>query len=294
MAHALPTLAWWDAGDSPATLWAGIDAAKQRLDGLQAMAMFSKRSLLAFVLIFNKLESTLPAKYDERAIYQLLEEELDCTQDSEPEGAPTVRWPAEGGGSNWATRQQMLQSLKAAKYLCSPLSIPLSVERICMAHKLMMWGAIEDDGTLLAAGQLRTTPAYSGTGYVYLEADTIPKRLQQIVDNFNAVESSTDAVPSHLAAELLYRFVTLHPFKNGNGRMGRLLAAYAARAAGVPFMLHLSNGHSKAPQHYQQVLRHADNHARDTSSLQSFILECMHLQWQNAVTYAGEGGHACC
>lgn len=254
------------------------------------MAMFRKRTLLAFVFMFNKLEGTLPASFNDWATYQRLEAELDSTQDSEPDGAPTVHWPAEGGGSTCATGQQLLQSLKAVKYLCSPLRVPLSVEHICTAHKLMMWGAVEDDGMLLAAGQFRTTPAHSGTGYVYPPADTIPQGLQQIVDDFNAAAGSTDAVPSQLAAELLYRFVTLHPFQNGNGRMCRLLAAYAACAAGVPFILHLHNGHRKARQHYLQVLRHADKHAGDTSRLQSFILECMHFQWQNAVAFAGVRG----
>jgi fido (protein-threonine AMPylation protein) len=294
VAHALPRLAWWDTEDTAATLWAGIDAAQQRLNGASAMAMFGRRSLLAFVLVSNRLEGTLPARYVDKAIYQLLEDELDSTQDSEPEEEPKAHWPADGGGSSPETRRQLLQSLKAAKYLCgSPPSKLLSVERICTAHKLLMMGAVEEDGTLLAAGQLRTEPSHSGTGYVYPDAATIPEGLQQIVDEFNAAASAPNAVPTHLAAELLYRFVTLHPFQNGNGRMCRLLAAYAARAAGVPFMLHLSNGRSKASQHYQQVLRHADNHWRDTSRLQSFILECLHFQWQNAVAYAGEGPHAC-
>lgn len=256
------------------------------------MTTFGRQTLLLFVFKFNKLEGTLPSGYNDMAVYPLLEEELDGMREEDLEAAPPLTWPAEGGGSTQATKQQLLQSLKAVKYMCSPLKVPLSVERICTAHKLLMWGAVEDDGTLLAAGQLRTTSAHSGTGYVYPPAGSIEEQLQKMVDDFNVAASCAGAVPSHLAAELLYRFLTLHPFQNGNGRMARLLAAYAAHAAVVPFMLLLTNQHRKARQRFQQALLHADKHGRDTSRLQSFVLECMHVQWQNAVAYSGGEGHA--
>lgn len=153
----------------------------------------------------------------------------------------------------------------------------------------MMWGAMEN-GHLLAAGEFRTTAAHSGTGYIYPEASIIPQRLEEIVSNFNTALSSKQTPSFSLAADLLYQFVTLHPFSNGNGRMCRLLAAYAVLAAGEPFLVNLSNGHKKTRQQYQQVLRHADKHFGDTTRLRSYILDCIHMQWQNAIAYAGQWG----
>lgn len=290
MADALPVLPWWGPEVTPASLWAAVEAARRQLEGHPAMPLFGRQTVLAGVVMLNKLEGTLPAGFDELAAYQLLLEQadlLEATADSEPDGEPdaAAHWPAEGG--TWGTQQQLLQSLKAVKYLCWPLRAPLSVHSICTAHKILMWGAKEEDGTLLPAGQLRTAAAHSGTGYVYPQAAEIPAKLQQIVDDFNAAVSSGNADPVGLAADLLYRFVTLHPFTNGNGRMCRLLAAYAARSAGVPFMLHLDSARSKVRQHYLQVLCHADRHQRDTARLRSFILECLNKQWQDALAYAG-------
>jgi Fic family protein len=291
MAEELPVLPWWDDGDTSASMLAAIDAAAQRLQPrADAMRMFSKRSMLTFVFMANKLERTLPTRVDDVQTYSMLEAELNSSEDStvQLEEPPASIWPAEGGSDPSTARRQLLQFVRAAKYLCWPPR-ELTVDTICTAHKLMMWGAA-DDGVLLAAGQLRTTSAHSGTGFI---CPDIPARLQQIVADFNT-QLSSHTVPSYrLAADLLYQFVTLHPFQNGNGRMCRLLAAYAAMRAGLPFMLHLSNGHSKTRKHYMQVLRYADKHECNTSRLQSYLLECMHGQWQNALAYAGALARDC-
>ncbi len=73
--------------------------------------------------------------------------------------------------------------------------------------------------------------------------------------------------------------------ENGNGRLVRLLAAYAGMANGVPFPMHLSNGHSKVRQHYQQVLRYADRRGGTTARVEAFVLECLDVQWQNAIAF---------
>jgi Fic family protein len=266
-----------------------INTCKLQLKDHPAMPQFIKRTMLGFVFIANKLERTLPAGYEDFQTYKLLEELIsDEPGDPQfPEGPVQHTWPAEGGGSKEQARQQLLQFGRAVQYLCYPLKSPLTVADICMAHKIMMWGAMED-GHLLAAGEFRLKPSHSGTGYVYPEPEVIPGRLQHIISSYNA-KLSSGQVPSYiLAADLLYEFVTLHPFQNGNGRMCRLLAAYAAKAAGEPFLLHLSNGHGKTRSHYEQVLRHADKHQGNTARLRSYILDCLHLQWQNAVQYARE------
>lgn len=287
-------LPWWDPTDSPESLCTSIEATRQRLEGHPGLSLFRKRSLMGFVLMANRLEQTLPAGFDELATFRVLEAQADSTVDCDAEFAapPQHFWSAEGGSGSAATKQQLLQFTKAAQFLCCPLRLPLTTSDICTAHKLMMWGATEGN-VLLAAGEYRVTPAFSGTGYVYPEPSSIAPQLERIVDDFNAKLRSGQVRSHVLAADLLYQFVTLHPFVNGNGRMCRLLAAYAAMAAGEPFLTHLSNGHSRTRQHYQQSLRHADKHEGNTGRLQNYILDCLHLQWQNAVAYTGSRGPTC-
>lgn len=288
-AASLPRLPWWDADETPVDMAAAIDNARQQLQQhTSAMQMFSKRSLLAFVFMANKLERTLPGGYEDFQTYKMLEEQLLASNEQYEfvSGPEQQTWPAEGGGNTAETRQQLLQFGKATQYLCWPPKRPLTVDSICVAHKLMMWGAVEN-GHLLDAGKFRTSAAHSGTGYVYPEAFVIPDRLQEIVSTFNSMLSNENQPSYSLAADLLYQFVTLHPFSNGNGRMCRLLAAYAALSAGEPFIMHLSNAHNKTRQHYQQVLRHADKQRGNPARLRSYILDCLHLQWQNALAYTG-------
>lgn len=288
-----PFLPWWDPEDSAERMHSDIERARQVLKGHPAIPSFRMRSLLVFVHMANKLEGTLPKGYNDLDTYNQLEQQLTGggIRDWDHEDACTTlkTWPAEGCGSEEETRQQLLQFGLAAQYLCWPLRKPLTVGDIKTAHRIMMRGATED-GRLMAAGEFRTEAAHSGTGLAYPAASTIPSRLEHIVNDFNASLGSEQAPSFTLAADLLYQFVTLHPFSNGNGRMCRLLAAYAMLAAGEPFLINMHNRNSKAAQHYQQVLRHADKHGEDTGRLGSYLLQCLHLQWMNALAYCGGWG----
>lgn len=284
--ESLPFLPWWDADATVSGMTTEIEAARQELASSPAMAMFCKRNLLAFVFMANKLEQTLPDGYEDLTTYKLLEQQLEGEQLAS--SRQVLAWPAEGGGNSEQTRQQLLQFCAATQYLCWPLRVPLTVSDIKTAHMLMMSDAMDNE-LLLAAGEFRQTAAHSGTGYIYPEFACIPEELKRIVSCFNAALSSKQVANVSLAADLLYQFVTLHPFQNGNGRMCRLLAAYAARVAGEPFLINLSNGHSKTRQHYHQVLRHADKHGGSTLRLQSYILDTLHGQWQNALAYCNAG-----
>lgn len=86
---------------------------------------------------------------------------------------------------------------------------------IKQTHRILMAGAVEENGAPVKAGVFRTEGAHSGTGTVYLHADAIPQALARLVDEFNASESLS---PLHAASTLFYRFLMIHPFSNGNGR----------------------------------------------------------------------------
>ena len=72
------------------------------------------------------------------------------------------------------------------------------------------------------AGQYRNVKVYiSGSRYAVSAVSKIPAEMQKLVKWYNQSEKKLH--PVELASELHKRFVFIHPFIDGNGRMARLL-----------------------------------------------------------------------
>ncbi|CAH1777970.1 unnamed protein product [Owenia fusiformis] len=94
--------------------------------------------------------------------------------------------------------------------------------------------------TMKIGGKFSENPReteYKGEVHEYPKSDVIPKCHQAIVDNSNqmmeyircAFDNNTEEKILYtvkLAAWLLYNYVSLHPFGDGNGRTCRLLCSY--------------------------------------------------------------------
>ncbi|GLC50879.1 hypothetical protein PLESTB_000442100 [Pleodorina starrii] len=237
----------------------------------------------------NKTEGTLPAGIDQRQMYALVESVFSAQGPVDYTPSPPEPWSAEGG-ANSGSSSQILQHAKALKYLCFDRALgALDVDAVLRTHKILMWGAEDDNKIKVKAGEYRSTPARSGTGYVYHEPSLIAPGVEKVVSDYNDKLPKVKAGQMDaelLAAQLFYDMVTLHPFENGNGRLCRLLAAFALMSAGDPFPLPLSNGLKEVRSHCQQVLRYADKHLGDVSRLAAHILECRAFSWQNLVANA--------
>lgn len=96
-------------------------------------------------------------------------------------------------------------------------STPLTEEVICTVHRLFYQQIAPD-----CAGVYRKVPVFiSGSQYAVSPVAEIPRRMKQLVDWYNNHEGKIH--PVELAAELHRRFVYIHPFIDGNGRVSRLL-----------------------------------------------------------------------
>jgi Fic family protein len=94
---------------------------------------------------------------------------------------------------------------------------PLTEEIICHLHQLF-YQQIDPQ----RAGKYRQVPVFiSGSRYAVAPVAEIGKRMQQLLQWYNNNEGKLH--PVILAAELHKRFVFIHPFVDGNGRMARLL-----------------------------------------------------------------------
>lgn len=95
--------------------------------------------------------------------------------------------------------------------------MPLTEETICTLHRLF-YQQIDPD----RAGVYRKVPIFiSGSQYAVAPVAEISKRMQALVQWYNNHEGKMH--PVELAAELHMRFVYIHPFVDGNGRVSRLL-----------------------------------------------------------------------
>ena len=276
-------LTWWREGETVEWCRQTLATAKAAPGVDKRISAFSKQSAIVNVYLSNKIEHTLPAGVSQHDTYKLLDTTFnEPLLPSDLTSPPTKIWSADGSETSSSAAAQLQQHMKALKYLCyecTPGHQPLTEEMVKTTHKLLMSGATSPDGTIIANGEYRVTPAYSGTGYIYPDAKTISDRIPVILSEFNKrIQDKVDGPV--VAAKLMYHMVTVHPFQDGNGRLCHLLVSYALMASGEPFPVPLHNGHRKSHKHYLSALQHADRHLH-TRQLASFVLECLLWKWQN-------------
>ena len=87
-----------------------------------------------------------------------------------------------------------------------------------------------------------------------------------------------------VATQLLYDFVSLHPFEDGNGRVGRILLSYGLERMGTPFPIHLTTRHSHARSHVVNALR-LKNRYHNNNRLFGIVASSLADQWQSFSNY---------
>ena len=110
--------------------------------------------------------------------------------------------------------------------LRTPNGLPISVRLMCDAHRLLLDGA---RGSGKQPGELRRSQNWIGgtrpgnAVFVPPPADQVPRLLGDL-EKF--IHSASPALPPLVNIALVHaQFETIHPFLDGNGRIGRLLIA---------------------------------------------------------------------
>ncbi|WP_310393293.1 Fic family protein [Hymenobacter sp.] len=80
---------------------------------------------------------------------------------------------------------------------------------------------------MIVPGQYKQQPnnvlTATGEMFYFASPEETPARMTDLVDWYRQEDSAPTMHPVALAAEFHYRFVRIHPFDDGNGRMSRLL-----------------------------------------------------------------------
>lgn len=91
------------------------------------------------------------------------------------------------------------------------------------------------------AGQYKTRPnsviTRYGDRFEYASPEETPALMNDLVKWYNEAEESGKYTPVELAALFHYRYIRIHPFEDGNGRIARLMVNYILSRHGWPMIV---------------------------------------------------------
>jgi Fic family protein len=171
--------------------------------------------------------------------------------------------------------------------LASQKGLALSTRLLCEAHRRLMHGA---RGADKQPGKIRRSQNWIG-GSRPGNARFVPPPPEEVSNALTALEQwlhSDDPLPALIKAGLAHvQFETIHPFLDGNGRIGRLLVALLAEHWGLMDqpLLYLSVAIRRRQQEYYDRLA-AVRTDGDWEGWTKFFLDCVREAAEDGVHVA--------
>ena len=129
-------------------------------------------------------------------------------------------------------------------------SMPLTQNFIRQLHKVLLredyivYRDLPGGGQTsytIHAGQYKTRPnnviTRYGDRFEYASPEETASLMSDLVDWYNAAEQEGKLTPVELAALFHYRYIRVHPFEDGNGRIARLMVNYIMARHGWPMIV---------------------------------------------------------
>lgn len=108
------------------------------------------------------------------------------------------------------------------------------------------------------AGQYKTRPnsviTTTGERFEYASPEETPALMTDLVEWYNIATNEGALSAIELASLFHYRYIRIHPFEDGNGRIARLLVNFILLRAGYPMIIVRSNDKDK----YLSALNNSD------------------------------------
>ena len=141
-------------------------------------------------------------------------------------------------------------ALRMASEEGNSFNIPLTQNFICTLHKTLL----REDYTVyrnlpggvqtsyaVHAGQYKTRPnsviTRYGDCFEYASPEETPSLMTDLVDWYNKEEQKGKLHPVELAILFHYRYIRIHPFEDGNGRIARLMMNYILYRHNLPMVV---------------------------------------------------------
>ncbi len=200
--------------DDTAMYWTSqAEQALGRLDGTLAILprLFDNQNLLMMQIIYRR-EAVASTQIEGTQITDLEAQRYE------------VLGPAKGAEIDYREVTNYIDALKAGQGLLDTL--PISTRYLCRLHEILLSG-LPRGRSEGPHGRLRDKPVIIGASSRIADARFIPPPAQDIPDliqDWAEYANARQQLPVTVQAALLhYQFETIHPFMDGNGRLGRLL-----------------------------------------------------------------------
>lgn len=162
---------------------------------------------------------------------------------------------------------------------------PTRLDNLLAAHERLMRGLVEDAGRLRTGG----VGIYQGQQVVHIAPSA--SRVSALTQNLLGWLASTDAHPLLASCAFHYELEFIHPFSDGNGRIGRLWQTLIlSRWQPVLAFLPIETVIRRRQADYYRLLGEADQ-AGDCSGFIGFLLDAIFDALQQAIdaSLAGPG-----
>lgn len=166
--------------------------------------------------------------------------------------------------------------LKMVREEAADKSHPLTETFIRQLHHTLlredytMYRQLPDGATtsyVIHAGVYKTRPnsviTVTGERFEYASPEETPALMTDLVEWYNMEEQKAELSPIELAAVFHYRYIRIHPFEDGNGRIARLLVNYILTRHHYPMIV----VKSKDKDHYLTALNRCDVQVGPTPSV---------------------------
>lgn len=189
-----------------------LQAAEQALQRLEIAAAMVP-SIDWFLYAFVRKEAVVSSQIEgtQASLVDLLQFETDDTQEATPDVEEVCNY---------------VEALRYARQqLAAPKGLPISMRLLNETHKRLMHGA---RGANKAPGQIRRTQNWIGGSRPGNAAfvPPSPQRLDELLASLEKYLHAKDTLSPIARAGLIHvQFETIHPYLDGNGRIGRLLIA---------------------------------------------------------------------
>lgn len=184
--------------------------------------------------------------------------------------------------------EEVTNYLQAFKYvreeLNSPQGLPVCVRLLKKAHEVLLTGV---RGAVKQPGEIRTTQNWIGGtrpgNAVYVPPP--PEKVGELLSDLEKfIHESEPALPPLVRIALVHaQFETIHPFLDGNGRIGRLLIAMLLeewKLLREP-LLYVSGFLKRHQKHYYHCLTEIRSNGNWEQWVE-FFLEAVHLSAEEA------------
>ncbi|MBI1344673.1 Fic family protein [bacterium] len=169
---------------------------------------------------------------------------------------------------------------------------PICNRILCEMHDRLMSGIPGNRGFDKMPGKFRRTQAHIGDSDILLARYVAPpaEEIDRLMTDLEAYINSEHDVPTLAKIAMVhYQFEAIHPFFDGNGRIGRLLISLMLSKTGIlrEPLLYLSAYFERNKTEYVRLLLRVSTHG-DWGSWISFFLEGVESVANDAATRAAD------